>query len=76
MEGKVSLQLVRGRPPKPSMSLTCRGPKICHAATAGGVDEPISAWAKPNSSLSKYIRRQPKKLPTSEQPLIREHIYG
>jgi hypothetical protein len=70
------MQLVHGRPPNPSMSSSCRGPKICHIATTGGVDEPISTWAKSNSSLCKYRRGQPRKFPASEQPLIHECIYG
>jgi hypothetical protein len=65
-----------GRPPNPSMSSTCRGPKVCHTTTTGSVDEPISTWAKSNSSLCKHGRGQPRNLPTSEQPLIRECIYG
>jgi hypothetical protein len=76
MEGEVFLQLVHGRPLDPSMSSTSRGPKICHTTIVGSVDKPISTWAKSNSSLWKYGRGQPRKLPTSEQPLIRECIYG
>jgi hypothetical protein len=62
------MQLVRRIPPDPSMSSTCRSPKICDAATTCCVNQSISTWGKSNQASASMEGGNQGPSPSSNNP--------